>query len=62
MELHIETSGLVGDRLFINDKHGVTVAEVHVLARDAAPLITNAVNTHAELVQALEYLRRFNNP
>jgi hypothetical protein len=52
MELHIESSGLVGDRLFINDKHGVTVAEVRMLVRDAAPFIV------ASLIEdALDYLR-----
>lgn len=53
MELHIETSGVLGDRLFINDKHGLTVAEVHLLVRDAAPFITRAVNTHSEMLKAL---------
>jgi hypothetical protein len=57
MRLHIEASGLVGDRLFVNDKHGVTVAEVHVLARDAAPFIVSAVNAHAELLKLLEASR-----
>ena len=51
MKLHIETSGLVGDRLFINDVDGTTVAEVQVLAHEAAPLIVEAVNS--DLLQEL---------
>jgi len=54
MELHIESSGMVEDRLFINDEHGITVAKVHVVDREAAPVITNIVNAHAELLAACE--------
>lgn len=61
MELHIETSGLLGDRLFINDKHGCTVAEVHLLVRDAAPFIVKIVNAHKGLLEALKHMVAVSN-
>jgi hypothetical protein len=52
MELHIELPSVLGDWLFIDDK-GVTVAEVRLLVRAAAPDIVNAVNAHTEILKLL---------